>query len=105
MIGKSSRIGVVLHDRQLGLVVEQTIEHMRRIPHGGIDDLSVKERVLVWDMHVEGDVGVVSILCVYLASRFAAAARSVALDIGRLRPSFSPVRGERNEVLTINDFG
>ncbi len=72
----------MLLDPQLGLVVKQAIEHMRRIANGGVDDLGMKGCVLIGDVSVEGDAGIVPVLRVHLASRFAAAARAIALTIG-----------------------
>jgi len=105
VIGEAGGIGVVLLDPQLGLVIEQAIEHMRRIAHGGVNDLGMEGCVLIGDMSVEGDTGVIPIFRVHLAGRFAAAARAVALTIGRGRGSFAPMRSERNAVLMVDDFG
>ena len=46
MIGEAGGIGVMLLDPQLGLVIEQAIEHMRRIANGGVDDLGMEGCVI-----------------------------------------------------------
>ena len=105
VIRKAGGIGIVLLDPQLGFVIEETIEHMRRIANGGVDDLGMKGRVLIGDVRVEGDAGIISIFRVHLASRFAAATRAVTLTIRRGSGAFAPVRSERNTVLMVDDFG
>jgi hypothetical protein len=46
VIDEADGIGVVLLDRQLGLVTEQAIEHMCRIPNGGVNDLGMEGCIL-----------------------------------------------------------
>jgi hypothetical protein len=58
VIGEAGGIGVMLLDPQLGLVMEQAIEHMCRIANGGVDDLGMGGCVLIGDVSVEGDAGV-----------------------------------------------
>ena len=78
---------------------------MRRIANGGVDDLGIEGCVLIGDVSVEGDTGVIPTFRVHLASRFAAAARAVALTIGRGGGAFAPVHSERNAMLMVDDFG
>ena len=52
LVGEAGRVGVVLLDAQVRLVVEQAVQHVGRVAHGGIDDLGMERRVLV------GEVGV-----------------------------------------------
>jgi hypothetical protein len=54
MVGEAGRVGVVFFDPQIGLMVEQPIEHMRRISNCGVDYLGVEGSVLVGDVGVEG---------------------------------------------------
>jgi hypothetical protein len=42
VIGEARRVGVVLLDAQVGLVVQQAIEHIGRVAHADIDHLGVK---------------------------------------------------------------
>jgi hypothetical protein len=105
VIGKAGGIGVVFLDPQLGLVIEQAIEHMRRVANGGIDDFGMEGCVLIGDVSVEGDARIIPIFRVHLASCFAAAARAVALAVGTGGCAFAPVRSERNAVLMVDDFG
>ena len=53
VVGEAGRVGVVLLDAQVRLVVEQAVEHVGGIAHADIDDLGVERRVLVGDMRVE----------------------------------------------------
>ena len=57
VIGGAGSVGVVLLDSQVGLVVKQPVENVRRIPNGGIDDLGMERGVLIGDVSVEGDAG------------------------------------------------
>ena len=61
--------------------------------------------ILIGDVSVEGDAGIIPIFGVYLASRFAAAARTVALTLRRRSGTFAPVRSERDAMLLVDDFG
>lgn len=54
VIGEACRVGVAFLDAQVGLVVQQAVEHIGRVAHADIDHLGVKWCVLV------GDVGVKS---------------------------------------------
>ena len=46
VIGEAGGVGVVFFDPQFGLVIEQAIEHMRRIANGGVDDLGMEGCVI-----------------------------------------------------------
>ena len=61
MIGKTSRVGVMFLDPQIGLVVEQAIENMRRIAGIRGDHLRIKGGVLVGDMGVKERTRLVAI--------------------------------------------
>ncbi len=45
VIGKTSRVGVMLLDAQIGFMIEQTIENTRRIACIRGDDLGIERRV------------------------------------------------------------
>ena len=53
VIGEARRVGVMLLDPQVGLVVQQAVEHVGRIAHADVHDLGVKWRVLVRNVGVE----------------------------------------------------
>ena len=53
VVGEAGRVGVVLLDPQVGLVVEQPVEHVGGVAHRDVDDLGVERRVLVGDVGVE----------------------------------------------------
>lgn len=42
MIGEARRVGVVLLDTQVGLMVEQAVEHVGRVAHADVDHLGVE---------------------------------------------------------------
>ena len=49
MIGEASRVSVVLLDPQVGLVVQQTVEHIGRVAHADIHHAGAERCVLVGD--------------------------------------------------------
>ena len=51
---------IVFFDSQIGFVVKQAIKNMGRIPHCCINDLGMKWRVLVGNVSIKGNSGVVS---------------------------------------------
>ena len=53
VIGEAGRVGVVLLDPQVGLVVQQAVEHIGGIAHADIHHAGAERRVLVGDMGVE----------------------------------------------------
>ena len=83
MIGEAGRVRVIFLDLQVRLVIEETIENMRRIPNCRVDDLGMERSVLVGDVGVKSNTGVVPILEIYLSSSFAATSGAEELSIGR----------------------
>ena len=53
VIRKAGRVGVMLLDSQVRLVVEQPFEPVGRVPHPDVDHLGAGGRVLVGDVGVE----------------------------------------------------
>ena len=94
VIGESGRIGVVFLDPQIGLVVEKPVEHVRRIAHRGVDDLGVERRVLIRHMGVEQHARFIAIVGIAVSGRFAPAASTGPLAVGRAARSFTPERGK-----------
>jgi hypothetical protein len=78
---------------------------LRRVANGGIDDLGMEGRILIGDVSVKSDAGIIPILGVYLASGFAAATCTIALTIRRRSIAFAPVRRERGAMLMVDYFG
>lgn len=54
VIGEAGRVGVVLLDPQVGLVVQQAVEHIGGIADADIHHAGAERRVLVGDMGIEG---------------------------------------------------
>ena len=52
MIGEAGRVGVVLLDPQVGLVVQQAVEHIGGIADADIHHAGAERRVLVGDMGI-----------------------------------------------------
>lgn len=53
VVGETARIGVVLLDPQIGLMVEQAVENMCCVAGIRGDDLGIERRVLVGDVGIE----------------------------------------------------
>jgi hypothetical protein len=81
MVGEAGGVGVMLLDAEVGLVVEQTIEHVRGVTDRGVDDLGMERGILVGDMRVEGRARIVSVPGVHLAPGFTDAAGSEPLAV------------------------
>ena len=73
MVGIAAAIGVVTAGRDLTLVVEQPIEHMRGFAGGRRDHLGVERRVSVGEVRVELDPGFSAVMGID-AARFTAEA-------------------------------
>jgi hypothetical protein len=63
----------------LRFVTEQTIEYLRGIPHGRIDELGIERGVLVRNMGIEGHPRIIAVARVDLSIGVAAAAGAKAL--------------------------
>ena len=81
VIGKARRVGVVLLDAQVGLVVQQAIQHIGRVAHADIDHLGAERRVLVGDMGVEGAAWLRSVLWIDVAGALSLAANTEVLPV------------------------
>ena len=104
VIGEAGRIGVVLLDPQVGLVIEQAIENMRRIANGCVDDFGMEGRVLVGDVSVEVTPGSLP----YFGSLVQWLRRGLRRDsaVHRTKKWFlRPNDGERNLMVIVDDFG
>lgn len=62
MIGDAAPIGMVALDGEVGTVMEQAVENMRRFAGAGRDDPGMERRVTVGDMGVEGDGGIAALV-------------------------------------------
>ena len=62
MIGEPRRVGVVLLDPQVRLVVQQSVEHVGRVADADVDHLGAEGRVLVGDVGVEEPAGLGTVL-------------------------------------------
>ena len=80
MVGIAAAIGVVAAGRDLALVVEQPVEHMRGFAGGRRDHLGVERRVSVGEVRVELDPGFIAVMGIDAArccrSRTRSASRS-----------------------------
>ena len=81
MIGKASRVRIVLLYPKVGLVVQQTIQNMSGIANSGVNDLGMKRRLLVRDMRVELYARLLTVFQIYMASKLTATAGFEVLAI------------------------
>jgi hypothetical protein len=68
VVGETSSVGVVFLNSQVGFMVKQTVENMRRIPNGGVNEFGVKWRVLVRDVSVKRHARIIPVACVHISS-------------------------------------
>ena len=61
LVGGAPGVGEVLDDAQSRAVLEQPVQHMRRLGGGGGNDLGVERPELVGDVGVERDPGLVAV--------------------------------------------
>ena len=83
VIGEARRVGVVLLDTQVGLVVQQTIKHIGRVTHADVHDLGVERRVLVGDVGVERPPGAAAVFRIDVAGTLGLAASAEVLAVRR----------------------
>ena len=83
VIGETGRVGVVLLDPQVGLVVQQAVEHVGRVAHADVHDLGVERRVLVGDMGVERPPWAAAVFRIDVAGALGLAARAEVLAVRR----------------------
>ena len=81
VIGEAGGVGVMLLDPQIGLMVEQAIENMRRIPGICGDDLGIEGGVLIGDVGVEKHARLIAVAEIDLPGLFSAPAGAETLTI------------------------
>ena len=81
VIGESGRVGVVLLDPQIGLVVEKAVKDVRRIAGIRGDHLGIEGRVLVGNVGVEKHTGLVAIAKINLPGLLSAPAGAETLSV------------------------
>ena len=82
VIGEAGRVGVVLLDPQVGLVVQQAVEHIGGIADATFTTRGAERRVLVGDMGIEQPSRLATVLRVDVPGALAPATRAEALAIG-----------------------
>ena len=82
VVGCTARIGIVLLDIEAGLMVEQTVEDVRRLARGGRDHLGVEGIELVGHMRVESYPRLIAVAGIDGAESGAVTASAEILPIG-----------------------
>ena len=90
VVGGTACVDRVLVDRQPGLVVEQAVEHVRRLTGGRGDHLGVERTVLVGDVGVERDARLVAVTRVDVGDRLSRAAGEEVLPVGTRLGAVAP---------------
>ena len=83
VIGEAGRVGVVLLDPQVGLVVQQAVEHIGGIADADIHHAGAERRVLVGDMGVERPPWAAPVFRVDVAGALGLAAGAEVLAVRR----------------------
>lgn len=68
MVSEAGCVRIVFFNAQLGLVIQQAIQHVRGVAHRRIDDLGVKRRVLIGDVQKEQYTRFVAVLRVPISA-------------------------------------
>ena len=102
LVGGAAGVGVMLGDAQPGAVMEQPVEHVRRLGRGRRDDLGVERAELVGDVGVERDAGLVAVPGVDVAERLAPAARAEELPVRAGGAAVAPDPGERQRAMRLD---
>lgn len=99
---ESSRVGVVLLNAQVALVVEQTVKHVGRVAHAHVDHLGAEGRVLVGDVGVERPAGFCAVLRIDVSGALGSTAYFEALAVrrGGRAVAHRAAKGWRNCALT-----
>jgi hypothetical protein len=102
MVRCPARIGVVLLDRQAGLVIQQAIQHIGRFASGCRDHPTCEGVISIRDMGVEGDARFVAAARVDIADRGPTAPGMKLLSVARRSGAVSPQRGERHGAMGVD---
>ena len=102
VVGRAAGVDGVLLDGEAGLVVEQTVEHVRRLAGGGGDDLRVERPVLVGDVGVEAHARLVAVTRVDVCDRLARPTGEEVLSIRRGRGPVSPDARQRQGAVRVD---
>ena len=62
VVSKSRRIGVVLGDTQVRLMVQKAVKNIRGVANTDVDHLGAERRVLIGDMRVKSSTGFGAVL-------------------------------------------
>ena len=95
----------MLDDAQPGAVLEQPVQHVRRLGGGRGDDLGVERPELVGNVGVERDPGLVAVPGVDVTQRFAAAARPEELPVRAGGGAVAPDPGQRQRPVRLDQAG
>ena len=88
VIGEAGRVGVMLLDAQIRLVVKQAIEHIGSMPDADVDRLGVVGRELTGEVGVERPSRLRAILWIDVAGALSLPSHFEALPVrGRVVPS------------------
>lgn len=104
MVGESGRVGVVLLDCQVGLMIEQPVQNVGRVAVTDVDEFAVEGRVLVRNVRVDQPAGLGTVLRVHMPGGFGFAAGTEALAIGGRGGPVAPLCGKGVAVLGVDQF-
>lgn len=105
MLGVAVRVGVMLLDVQVALVVQKPVEHEGRVAFVGTDDLRVKRCVLIADVRVERHTGRVTVPLIDPSVAVAVSASFVVLSVTRGGRTVTPECREWLSGLEVREFG
>jgi hypothetical protein len=105
MVRRATGVGIVRADPQRRPVMYQPVEHVRRFVAGRRHDAGTVGTMLVRDMGVESEPGIVTVARVDVAGGVAALSRAEELPVGGRGTAVAPDRCDRQRMVCIDDPG
>jgi len=105
VIGEPGGVGVMLLDAHVGLVIEETVEHISGIPDADVDHHGAERGILVGEVGVKHPAGIVAILRIDVPRAFRPAAGLEPLTVRGGGCAVAPVGGEGMPELGVDQIG
>ncbi len=102
MVGRAACVGVMLLDRQPGLVVQQTVEDIGGLARGRGDHARAERVILVRDMRIEGHAGFVAFARVDVADGGTTPTCMELLPVARRADAAAPQSRKRHHTVRVD---
>ena len=105
VVGHPAGVDGVLLDREPGLMVEEPVEHVRRLACGRGDDLGVERPILIGDVGVERHARLVAMAGVHRCDRLACASGEEVLSVRTRLGAIAPQLRQRQRAMRVDQAG